>query len=75
MEVEAVDDGTIAKIVVPEGTQDVAVNDVIAVLAGEGEDVKAAGARQAAKAAKPGGGQAAAFLPHPPRRPLRGRSG
>jgi pyruvate dehydrogenase E2 component (dihydrolipoamide acetyltransferase) len=43
MEVEAVDEGTIAKIVVPEGTQDVAVNDVIAVLAGEGEDVKAAG--------------------------------
>jgi pyruvate dehydrogenase E2 component (dihydrolipoamide acetyltransferase) len=48
MEVEAVDEGTIAKILVPEGTQDVAVNDVIAVLASEGEDVKAAGA-----AAKP----------------------
>ncbi|MEO6783421.1 MAG: biotin/lipoyl-containing protein, partial [Bradyrhizobium sp.] len=44
MEVEAVDEGTLAKIVVPEGTQDVAVNDVIAVLAGDGEDVKAAGA-------------------------------
>ena len=44
MEVEAVDEGTIAKIVVPEGTQDVAVNDVIAVLAADGEDVKAAGA-------------------------------
>jgi pyruvate dehydrogenase E2 component (dihydrolipoamide acetyltransferase) len=42
MEVEAVDEGTIAKIVVPEGTQDVPVNDVIAVLAGDGEDVKAA---------------------------------
>lgn len=51
MEVEAVDEGTIAKIVVPEGTQDVAVNDVIAVLAGDGEDVKAAGA--APQAAKP----------------------
>jgi len=49
MEVEAVDDGTLAKILVPEGTQDVAVNDIIAVLAGEGEDVKAAGA--SAKAA------------------------
>ena len=46
MEYEAVDDGTLAKIVVPEGTQDVAVNSVIAVLASEGEDVKAAaGAR------------------------------
>ncbi len=51
MEVEAVDEGTIAKIVVPEGTQDVPVNDVIAVLAGDGEDVKAAGAApQQAKA-------------------------
>src|SRR6202047_4582619 len=42
MEYEAVDEGTLAKIVVPEGTQDVAVNSVIAVLASEGEDVKAA---------------------------------
>ena len=48
MEVEAVDEGTIAKILVPEGTQDVPVNDVIAVLAGDGEDVKAAGAGAAA---------------------------
>jgi pyruvate dehydrogenase E2 component (dihydrolipoamide acetyltransferase) len=55
MEVEAVDEGTIAKIVVPEGTQDVPVNDVIAVLASEGEDVKAAGAAAgAAKATAPG---------------------
>src|ERR1041385_7030397 len=44
MEYEAVDEGTLAKIVVPEGTQDVAVNAVIAVLAGEGEGVKAAAA-------------------------------
>src|SRR5215475_11160130 len=44
MEVEAVDEGTLAKIVVPEGTQDVPVNELIAVLAGDGEDVKAAGA-------------------------------
>jgi len=55
MEYEAVDEGTLAKIVVPEGTQDVAVNAVIAVLAGEGEDVQAAasGAKSAptAKAA------------------------
>jgi pyruvate dehydrogenase E2 component (dihydrolipoamide acetyltransferase) len=42
MEYEAVDDGTLAKIVVPEGTQDVAVNSVIAVIASDGEDVKAA---------------------------------
>jgi pyruvate dehydrogenase E2 component (dihydrolipoamide acetyltransferase) len=44
MEVEAVDEGTLAKIMVPEGTADVPVNQVIAVLAGEGEDVKAAAA-------------------------------
>ena len=51
MEVEAVDEGTIAKILVPEGTQDVPVNDIIAVLAGDGEDVKAAGAAAGAAAA------------------------
>jgi pyruvate dehydrogenase E2 component (dihydrolipoamide acetyltransferase) len=51
MEVEAVDEGTIAKILVPEGTQDVPVNDVIAVLAGDGEDVKSAGASAGAKPA------------------------
>jgi pyruvate dehydrogenase E2 component (dihydrolipoamide acetyltransferase) len=53
MEVEAVDEGTIAKILVPEGTQDVPVNDVIAVMAGDGEDVKAAGAGAAKPAPKP----------------------
>ena len=53
MEVEAVDEGTIAKILVPEGTQDVAVNDVIAVMAGDGEDVKAAGAGAAKPVPKP----------------------
>ncbi len=44
MEYEAVDDGVIAKIVVPEGTADVPVNQLIAVMAQEGEDVKAAAA-------------------------------
>src|SRR3954467_3159868 len=54
MEYEAVDEGTLAKIVVPEGTQDVAVNAVIAVLAGEGEDADAAASRAPkAEAPKP----------------------
>src|ERR1041384_6729197 len=56
MEVEAVDEGTLAKILVAEGTADVPVNQVIAVLAGDGEDVKAAasGAKSApAAASKP----------------------
>ena len=38
MEVEAVDEGVLAKIIVPEGTADVPVNDLIALIAGEGED-------------------------------------
>src|ERR687886_153969 len=40
MEVEAVDEGVLAKIVVPEGTADVPVNQLIALIAGEGEDPK-----------------------------------
>jgi pyruvate dehydrogenase E2 component (dihydrolipoamide acetyltransferase) len=47
MEVEAVDEGKVAKIVVPAGTEGVKVNALIAVLAAEGEDV--------AEAAKAGG--------------------
>jgi pyruvate dehydrogenase E2 component (dihydrolipoamide acetyltransferase) len=54
MEVEAVDEGVLAKIVVPEGTADVPVNDIIAVIAGEGEDVKEVGKGDFAQpAAKP----------------------
>jgi pyruvate dehydrogenase E2 component (dihydrolipoamide acetyltransferase) len=63
MEVEAVDEGTLAKIVVPEGTQDVPVNDIIAVLAGDGEDVKSAGAGAAASPPKPAPAQAPAAKP------------
>ncbi|HVQ08950.1 MAG TPA: 2-oxo acid dehydrogenase subunit E2, partial [Allosphingosinicella sp.] len=44
MEFEAVDEGTIAKILVPEGTDEVKVGTVIALIAGEGEDVSAASA-------------------------------
>ena len=39
MEVEAVDEGILAKILVPAGSQDVPVNQVIAIIAGEGETV------------------------------------
>ncbi|MBM3528642.1 MAG: pyruvate dehydrogenase complex E1 component subunit beta [Alphaproteobacteria bacterium] len=38
MEVEAVDEGTLGKILVPEGTADVAVNTPIAVILNDGED-------------------------------------
>ena len=44
MEVEAVDEGVLAKILVPDGTQDVPVNQLIALIAGDGEDAKAVAA-------------------------------
>jgi len=72
MEYEAVDEGTLAKIIVPEGTQDVAVNAPIAVLAAEGEDVKAAasGAASAPKAdAKPAAAPAAQPPQEAPKKP------
>src|SRR5262249_62222322 len=82
MEYESIEDGVLAKIVVPEGTQDVAVNQLIAVLAGEGEDPKAAADAAAAVgkgagAAKPPAiataspvrGEAATPTPPPPTPP------
>ena len=61
MEVEAVDEGTLGKILVPEGTADVAVNTPIAMILTEGEDaatLKDAGAparvQKAAESAPPG---------------------
>jgi pyruvate dehydrogenase E2 component (dihydrolipoamide acetyltransferase) len=54
MEFEAVDEGKIAKILVPEGTDGVKVGAPIAILAGEGEDLgKAAAASAAPKAEAP----------------------
>ncbi|MDO8422621.1 MAG: pyruvate dehydrogenase complex E1 component subunit beta [Parvibaculum sp.] len=41
MEVEAVDEGKIVKLMVAEGTENVKVNEIIAVIAGEGEDANA----------------------------------
>ena len=52
MEVEAIDEGVLARIVVPEGSADVPVNQLIAVLATEGEDAKAIAAGGAAAPAK-----------------------
>ena len=53
MEVEAVDEGTIGKILVPEGTQGVKVNAPIAVLLGEGEDTTALAGEAGGEAAAP----------------------
>ena len=55
MEFEAVDEGTIAKILVPEGAEGVKVGAPIAVLAGEGEDMKAASAATKAPSPPSGG--------------------
>src|SRR4051794_22903339 len=53
MEVEAVDEGVLGKILVGDGTQGVKVNDPIAVLVEAGEAVPSGGAPQAAKAPEP----------------------
>src|SRR5215472_19241939 len=63
MEYEAIDEGVLAKIVVPEGTADVPVNQLIAVLAAEGEDVKAAAAGAGKGAAPPAAPPAQAAKP------------
>ena len=71
MEFEAVDEGTIAKILVPEGSDGVKVGTPIAVLAGEGEDVSsaatpAAPAPKAEPAPAPAPKDAEAPAPAPP---------
>jgi pyruvate dehydrogenase E1 component beta subunit len=80
MEVEAVDEGVLAKIVIPEGTDHVAVNTPIALIAENGEDVAAVetkparpepnGAAQAKTAPEPSDQEAE---PTPPRPAARGK--
>ena len=53
MEVEAVDEGTLGKILIPEGTNDVAVNTPIATILGEGEDPSALKDAKPSQAATP----------------------
>ena len=77
MEVEAVDEGTLGQILVPEGTADVAVNTPIAVILGEGEDktaikaaAKPAAAQKSAESAAPAAApKPAAATPTPPPQP------
>ncbi len=68
MEVEAVDEGTLAKILVPDGTENVAVNTPIAVIAEDGEDASnvevppsATPDPSQAAATRPGTGEGAAL--------------
>ena len=87
MEFEAVDEGKIARILVPEGSDGVKVGTPIAILAGEGEEVSAAAPAPKAEAAPPpkveepkvgtappakGGGETPAALPAPAAAPKAG---
>ena len=63
MEVESVDEGVLAKIMVAEGTEGVKVNAIIAVLAQDGEDVNAAPAAKSVEVAAPVAASSAAAAP------------
>ncbi len=65
MEVEAVDEGILAKIVVAGGTEGVKVNQLIALIAGEGEDAKAVAASGGGAAAPAPKAAAPAAAPAP----------
>ncbi|MEM1199157.1 MAG: biotin/lipoyl-containing protein, partial [Pseudomonadota bacterium] len=65
MEVEAVDEGTVGKILIAEGTDAVKVNEVIAVLLEEGEDASAISAAPAAAPAAQAPAPAAPEAPAP----------
>jgi pyruvate dehydrogenase E1 component beta subunit len=75
MEVEAVDEGILAKILIADGTDNVAVNTPIGVIAAEGEDVSAASkpaaAKPAEKAAEPEPRPRRLLLKLPPHRRRR----
>jgi len=75
MEVEAVDEGTLAKILVPAGAEGVKVNTVIAVLAAEGEDIATAakGSGDGANAAPKSPERAEQKAPSPHPEPVEGR--
>src|SRR5262249_52781492 len=68
MEVEAVDEGVLAKIVIPEGTDHVAVNTPIALIAENGQDASAAAGKPTSRArqAPPPAPVAPAPAPSPP---------
>ena len=71
MEVEAVEEGTLAQILVPDGTEGVKVNEVIALLAEEGEDPEAV---EAAPAQSPAQSRAPAPSPAPAPEPAQARA-
>jgi pyruvate dehydrogenase E2 component (dihydrolipoamide acetyltransferase) len=76
MEFEAIDDGRLGKILVPEGAQGIKVNQPIAVLLGEGEDPSSL-AKLAEKPAAPVAASSAAVAaePRPAAQPSPARGG
>jgi pyruvate/2-oxoglutarate dehydrogenase complex dihydrolipoamide acyltransferase (E2) component len=73
MEVEAVDEGTLGRILVAEGTEDVAVNATIAMLLDEGEDASALEGAEGKAEPKKSGAESEA--PPPPAPPHKGEGG
>jgi pyruvate dehydrogenase E1 component beta subunit len=65
MEVEAVDEGTLGRILVPEGSEGVKVNTPIAVLLGDGEDADAALAKPPAQSPAPAAPSGHSATPQP----------
>lgn len=65
MEFEAVDEGTVVRILVPEGSDNVKVGTVIAIIAGEGEDAESAAAAPAPAPASAPAAKAEAPAPAP----------
>ena len=75
MEVEAVDEGTLGKILVPEGTNDVAVNTPIAMILAEGEDAAALkDGKAAAGESTAAAGQGSRAAQKRPRRPAQAKT-
>ncbi len=72
MEFEAVDEGTISKILVPEGSDGVKVGTPIALLAGEGEDASAPAAKAPSPPEGEGGGEGPKKDSPPPAPPAKG---
>ena len=66
MEVEAVDEGMLAKIIVPEGTENVAVNSPIAVIVAEGKPLMARRQRPTPSAVPRAADAPAAFIAEAP---------
>ncbi|WP_379921316.1 pyruvate dehydrogenase complex E1 component subunit beta [Erythrobacter sp. R86502] len=75
MEFEAIDEGVLEKILVPAGSEDVAVGTVIALIVGEGEEPDSASKQEAGAAEKPtAGNPAKAEIAKPAAEPIKAKA-